>query len=119
MIDRACELRTPLSNLAKISPDLPELNDEEWELLEVIARLLSAFDEATRALSAINHPTLNRTVPVYNYLFNKLEDFRDARDNEAGARGNAAIIGQCSPVVKGAPRTSALHGAILNQKLTN
>lgn len=106
MINRACELRTPLSNLAKIHPELPQLNNEEWEVLEVIARLLSIFDEATRALSATNYPTLNRAVPVYNYLFNKLEDFRDACDNEAGARGNAAIIGQCSPVVKDALRTA-------------
>jgi hypothetical protein len=102
MIKRARELRTPLSNFAKINPDLPTLNDEEWELLEVVAQLLSIFAGATRVLSAANYPTLNIAVPIYNYLFNNLEDFRDACDDKAGGRGNATIIGQCSPVVKGA-----------------
>jgi len=102
MIERACELRIPLSNLTKLNPDLPELSDEEWELLGVVARLLSIFDQATRALSATEYPTLNRAVPIYNYLFNKLEDFRDACDGKASAQGDAAIIDQCSPVVKDA-----------------
>jgi hypothetical protein len=100
MIERARELRTPLSNFTKLKPDLPELSDGEWELLGVVARLLGIFDEATRALSATNYPTLNRAVPVYNYLFNKLEDFRDACDDDA--RENATTIGQCSPAVKDA-----------------
>jgi hypothetical protein len=102
MIERARELRIPLSNLAKLNINLPRLSDEEWELLGVVARLLSIFDQATRKLSAVNYPTLNRAVPIYNYLFNNLEDFRDACDGKTSLRETAAIISQCSPVVKGA-----------------
>ena len=103
MIERARELRHTLSDLTKLNTDLPGLSDEEWKLLDVVARLLSIFDGATQALSADKYPTLNKTVPICNYyLFSELDDFRDACDGKARDPETAAIIGQCSPVVKGA-----------------
>ena len=39
MLERACELRQPLSNMARLIPDLPELSDEEWGLVTVTIHL--------------------------------------------------------------------------------
>jgi hypothetical protein len=35
MLERACEARQSLSKMALLSPDLPELSDEEWTLVKV------------------------------------------------------------------------------------
>jgi hypothetical protein len=77
MIKRACELRGPLSDLAKEKDDLPVLSDEDWKLLEAVDRVLRVFGYTTGKLCATNYPTLNNAVVIYNHLFNKLEDFYD------------------------------------------
>jgi hypothetical protein len=129
MIERARELRAPLDHVAKTRRDLSELSDEDWELLEVVAQLLSIFDDATQELCATSYPTLNSAVPAYNYIFDKLEDFHSlcddeaddeadsqddeadsqddeadsqdgSQDDEAGSQEYAAIINQCSPAMK-------------------
>jgi hypothetical protein len=91
MIKRACRLRAPLSGLTKIKPELPELSDEEWKLLEAADRVLGIFEYTTQKLSAASYPTLNIAVRVYNHLFDKLEDLRklcsdevDGQDDETG-----------------------------------
>jgi hypothetical protein len=38
MIERACELQYPLSEMAKDNPDIPELSSEEWELLGLLPK---------------------------------------------------------------------------------
>jgi hypothetical protein len=100
MIKRARELRSSLYGLTNTQPGLPQLSDEEWKLLDVAEQLLGAFDKVTRRLSATEYPTLNRVVPIYNHLFNKLEDLRDVCDGLADCQGNAAITDQCSPTSK-------------------
>ena len=40
MLERAYELRQPLSKMALLNPDLPELSDEEWNIVEVTIQLL-------------------------------------------------------------------------------
>jgi hAT family C-terminal dimerisation region/Domain of unknown function (DUF4413) len=100
MIERACELREPLSELIRAQHDLLELSDKEWELLEITAQLLVAFDIATHRLSADSYPTLNQAVPIYNYLFNKLEDLHGLCGDESDCQEDAAIFAQCNPACK-------------------
>jgi hypothetical protein len=98
MIKRASELRTPLSNVGKMSQSgLPDLSDSDWELLEVVAHVLRAFDEASQPLCGATYPTLNGVVPTYNYLLDDLEGFLGMRDNEADGREKSAIIDRCDP----------------------
>jgi hypothetical protein len=110
MIERACELRVPLSNLAKISPDLSELSNEEWELLHVVAQVLGVFKEVTQPLCADSYPTLNEAVQAYNHLLDDLEGFLGQRNEEEDGRAKAAIIDQCSPANKRA-LTDAIQAA--------
>ena len=49
MLDRACELREPLSKMARLSPDLPELGDDEWDLVKVTTQLVVPWDAADAA----------------------------------------------------------------------
>jgi hypothetical protein len=90
MIKRACELRGPLSDLAKDKDDLPVLSDEDWKLLEAVDRVLRVFGYTTGKLCATNYPMLSSAMVVYNYLFNKLEDFRklcvDGADDESDSQ---------------------------------
>jgi hypothetical protein len=97
MIKRACELREPLSRLVKAGPELSAPSGEEWELLKVVAEVLSIFEETVQPLCAVSYPTLNEAVPTYNSLLNELEGFLGMRNGEAHGRENAAIIDRCSP----------------------
>jgi hypothetical protein len=98
MIERACELRAPLSNLAKLRPDLPELSGEEWELLEVVAQVLGVFKVASQPLGGTDYPTLNQAVPTYDFILNGLKGFLGERNDEADGREKSAIIDQCNPI---------------------
>jgi len=121
MIKRACELRIPLSELAKTRRDLFKLSDKDWKLLEAVAQVLSIFDFATRKLNATSYPTLNSALLVYNHLIDELEDVHDlcdgkadgrddeadsqddevdSQDDEADSRKFKAFISQCSPTMK-------------------
>jgi hypothetical protein len=122
MIKRAYELRAPLSELLKGNPDLPQLSDDDWKVLHVVAQVLSVFDDATRKLSATRYPTLNHSLVVYNHLIDELEDFYDvcndepddvchddagsqddqvdSQDDEADIRKFKALISQCSQAIK-------------------
>jgi hAT family C-terminal dimerisation region len=100
LIKRACELRVPLCALAD-HHGLSAPNDEEWEVLGVVAQVLRVFDEATVQLCATNHPTLNNAVPTYNCLFDELEGFLGTCDEEDIDLENAAMIDSCTPAVGG------------------
>jgi hAT family protein len=110
MIERACELRAPLSNMASAHPDLPSLSDAEWELLEVVGQVLSVFRKPVQPLFGDKYPTLNEVVPIYNYLFDMLEDFLDPCDDKAHGQGHASILDRCSPASKHA-LTDAIKAA--------
>jgi hypothetical protein len=77
-------------------------SDEEWDLLKVIAQILSVFEGDTQPLCAVNYPTLNMAVPAYNDLFDDLEGFLGMRndEDEDDGREKAALIDQCSPANK-------------------
>jgi hypothetical protein len=44
MLQRACELRQPLEAMADLIPELPELSDEEWNLVKVSIQLFVLND---------------------------------------------------------------------------
>jgi hypothetical protein len=79
-------------------------------LFKVVAQVLGIFEEATQLLCAVNYPTLNMAVPIYNCLFDDLEGFLGIRNDEADGREKAALIDQCSPANKHA-LTAALQAA--------
>ena len=110
MIERACELRKPLSDLAKLRGDLPDLSEEEWKLLDVVAQVLGVFKEASQPLCADSYPTLNKAVQVYNQLFDDFEGFLGQRDDEEDGLEKAAMIDRCGPADKDA-LTNALRAA--------
>jgi len=98
MIERACELREPLSNMVRRNrSELPQLSDGDWELLEVVAHVLRAFERASRPLCGDTYPTLHRVVPTYNFLLDDLEGFLGLRDDEEEGKEKSAIINQCDP----------------------
>ena len=79
MLDRANQLRVPLTTMAASSTDLRAfvLADEEWDILAKICKLLKVFDDATKAICASEYPTLANTIPLYNALIDTLEDFTE------------------------------------------
>ena len=95
MIERALELRKPLDKTARLYTDLSKykLEDKEWEPLEDIRKFFGIFEECSSYLCATSHPTLATAVPVYNYLLDNLEDYRDAKGCPPTfkAAANAAI----------------------------
>jgi hypothetical protein len=100
MIQRACELREPLSQVGKTVDEHLELSDEEWVLLKVANQILSGFDKATRWLSGSTYPTLNSAVRVYNHLLDELEYFLGRGNDDEEGRQRSAIVDQCSPANK-------------------
>ncbi|CAB5363041.1 unnamed protein product [Rhizophagus irregularis] len=79
MIKRAIILREPLYNFAVTDKELLSyvLNDIEWKKIKEIQGLLICFEKATLEMSSSYFPTLGQTVPIYNYLIDKIEDFLD------------------------------------------
>ncbi|CAB4442276.1 unnamed protein product [Rhizophagus irregularis] len=67
----------PLYNLAAADKELSLylLNSIEWNKLKEIQSLLECFQKATIEISSEKSPTLDQTVPIYNYLINNIEDF--------------------------------------------
>jgi hypothetical protein len=76
MIVRALELCGPLDAMAGLDLHLfkYKLTAEEWQLLEDSRKI---FRRASKYLSATSHPTLATAVPVYNFMMDELEDYRD------------------------------------------
>ncbi|UZO27319.1 uncharacterized protein OCT59_019520 [Rhizophagus irregularis] len=60
MIDRALEIKPLLahlvSNLTSLSNNWP--NEEEWNILTILADLLAPFASVTRVISAFSYPTI-------------------------------------------------------------
>jgi hypothetical protein len=70
--------------------------------------ILSIFAEAIPMLSGASYPTLNEAVPVYNCLFDYMEDFLGQCNEEAEGQARAKIIDDaCNPATK-----SVLHRAL-------
>jgi len=87
MIERALELREPLDSMTTLDLELGKyrLAAEEWQLLQSILQLLEAFKLCTTHLCAASHPTLTIAVPVYNFLIDRLEDYRDTYEGPLDA----------------------------------
>ena len=50
------------------------LSDTKWNYLQKIHEFLKHFKKATDFISGQSYPTLAFSVPVYNFLLNKIED---------------------------------------------
>ncbi|CAB5121468.1 unnamed protein product [Rhizophagus irregularis] len=55
-----------------------ELEDAEWELLDEINQLLHIFDHATKHVFHNRFPTIENSIPVFNWLMDKIEDFQNS-----------------------------------------
>jgi hypothetical protein len=95
MIERALELRKPLDSMAELNKDLCpyKLTANEWELLKSCRKFFKVFKTASDCLCAASYPTLAIAVPAYNFLIDKLEDYRDAPSSPGALKpaANAAI----------------------------
>ena len=95
MIERALELRKPLDEMAELVSDLRKykLTDGEWKLLVGIHKFFGLFKVASNQLCATSYPTLAATVPVYNFMIDRLEDYRDTDTCPAATKAatNVAI----------------------------
>ncbi|CAB5371644.1 unnamed protein product [Rhizophagus irregularis] len=77
MIERSLELREALDNIAIADRDLRqwELIDAEWDLLKQIKKLLYIFLRATLYISHGRYPTIENSIPIFNWIMDKIEDF--------------------------------------------
>jgi hypothetical protein len=66
-----------------------KLAPEEWKLLESVRKFLKAFKMVTNHVCAESHPTLAVAVPMYNFLLDKLEDYRDAHPDSSAIKAAA------------------------------
>jgi hypothetical protein len=76
MIERALTLRQPLHDISTLLPELIvyKLNEDEWETLGVVCKLLEKFSLASQYFTGDQYPTLTAAIPGYNFLLDKLED---------------------------------------------
>ena len=93
MLERALELRVPLKGaMCEREFRAYQLADQDWALLETINGLLVEFKRATDAMCTSANPTLTSTIPMYNHVMERVENFRDAHANSktiVGATGAA------------------------------
>ncbi|CAB5370059.1 unnamed protein product [Rhizophagus irregularis] len=77
MIERSLELREALDNIAIADRDLRkwEIIDAEWDLLKQIKKLLYIFLRATLYISHGRYPTIENSIPIFNWIMDKIEDF--------------------------------------------
>jgi hypothetical protein len=79
MLERALELREPLKDaMHEEEFHAYQLADQDWALLETISGLLVEFKRATNTVCTSAKPTLTSTIPVYNRVMKRVEDFRGA-----------------------------------------
>ncbi|CAB4387224.1 unnamed protein product [Rhizophagus irregularis] len=77
MIERSLELREALDNIAIADRDLRkwEIIDAEWDLLKQIKKLLYIFLHATLHISHGQYLTIENSIPIFNWIMDKIEDF--------------------------------------------
>jgi hypothetical protein len=84
MLERALELRELLKDAMCEREFHPyQLADQDWTLLETISGLLVVFKHATDTVCTSANPTLTATIPVYNRMMKRVENFRDTHANSA------------------------------------
>ncbi|KAG9319109.1 hypothetical protein KVV02_004693, partial [Mortierella alpina] len=109
MVERAIHLRNAYQSMCRNEVALKpyELQDDEWEYLDKLAKLLQQFDELTKKVSGSQYPTLNRAMSVYNKLIDQLEDVianeEDPVLKQAAAQGRSKLLKyyaktDCTPV---------------------
>ena len=71
-----------MENLVTSDKDLRkwELSELEWDLLHEIKKFLFIFSRATHHISHNKFPTIENSIPVYNWLMDKIEDFQKDRN---------------------------------------
>ncbi|EXX56006.1 hypothetical protein RirG_220070 [Rhizophagus irregularis DAOM 197198w] len=79
MLERALEMREALDATASSDKDLRifELNENEWNTIKEIMSVLKVFIRATKVVSSAKYPILSTTIPIYNFLIDKLESYCD------------------------------------------
>ncbi|CAB5175595.1 unnamed protein product [Rhizophagus irregularis] len=93
MITRALELKQPLHNIVSADKDLRKyiLSEEEWQYILDVHEILQYFKKSTNFSTGQQYPTLSCSVPVYNYLLDKLEDEYDKRESEKGEENEVVV----------------------------
>ncbi|CAB5205209.1 unnamed protein product [Rhizophagus irregularis] len=93
MITRALELKQPLHNTVSADKDLRKyiLSEEEWQCILDVHEILQYFKKSTNFSTGQQYPTLSCSVPVYNYLLDKLEDEYDKRESEKGEENEVVV----------------------------
>lgn len=83
MICRAVKMREAIDIYTSCDADLRDLSlqDSEWELLSEILNFLKVFEETTKFLCQEKFPTIQYVVPVYNYLLEKIQEFRNSSNS--------------------------------------
>ena len=66
------QLQRAPSSSAEGAPPM-EVDRHEWDLLSKLATILQPFKEVSVTCEGENYPTLNRVVPLYNKLLDKME----------------------------------------------
>ncbi|CAG8522319.1 12399_t:CDS:2, partial [Dentiscutata heterogama] len=79
MIERALNLKQTIKNTILVDKELEiyRILEDEWKYLQEILNLMQHFKKGTKYVEGQLYPTLTHSVPVYNYLINKLEKIID------------------------------------------
>ena len=107
-----------MKNLVTSDKDLRkwELSELEWDLLHEIKKFLLIFSRATLHISYNKFPTIENSIPVYNWLMDKIEDFQ--KDQNINETIKIAANNAIEKLKKYYKNTSALVYTISTSKFT-
>lgn len=93
MIKRAFHLKYPLKALCLEDRALTslDLDENEWNHLGVIEKLLQKFDRATKLVSMERHPTITSYLPVLNWLIDVLTSYKTEESGILAAAAEAGL----------------------------
>jgi hypothetical protein len=82
MLSVAIRLKPALNSLLSSQTDLQKhmLSQDEWDLFDDIIEFLTIFKDLTTKMSQ-NAPTVSWIIPLFNILFDHVEDIADGNDH--------------------------------------
>ena len=56
---------------------MSDISEDAWQQFELICRFLEPFAKVTTVMSASKYPTIAAVIPLFNRLYDHLEDVID------------------------------------------
>ncbi|GBB87371.1 hypothetical protein RclHR1_13820001 [Rhizophagus clarus] len=83
MLSHAFMMREAIDAMVNSDKDLRnfEITDDEWDKINEIISVLKIFVQTTKILSTAKYPMLSSSIPIYNYLMDRLEAYCENFDS--------------------------------------